>query len=211
MHVLTVLSHPNPASFSHAVAQQFVAGAKAAGHTTELADLHAEGFNPVWQAGDFAQDKGDPMPSDVLAEQARIERSDALCMIFPLWWWGMPSMMKGWVDRVFSWGWAYDQVDDPSPERSLLRPRPCTLLVPAGASPKNMIDHGYIKALEAIWLTGTLGYCGIKEPELTVLYGSTGKPERRVAHLETAFQAGRAIGVGLAASTDTVADVPNAL
>ena len=194
MHVLTVLDQPDPKSFSRAVAERFMEGVREAGHTVELADLHAEGFNPVWQMQDFDQMDGKPMPEDVLAEQARIERCDALCLVFPLWWWGMPSMMKGWVDRVFSWGWAYDQVDDPSPEASLLRPRPCVMLVPAGASPQEMQKYGYDKAMEAQWLTGTLGYWGMKDSKLIVMHGSTGKPFRRERHLESAYKAGQEIG-----------------
>lgn len=194
MHVLIVLDHPNPDSLSHALAARFIEGATEAGHTTELADLHKEGFNPVWRMEDFAQMDGKPMPGDVLAEQARIERADALALVFPLWWWGMPSMMKGWIDRVFSWGWAYDQVDDPSPEASLLRPRPCTLLVPAGASPQNMEDHGYDRLVQAAWINGTLGYCGMVNPVLHIMHGSTGKAWRREEHLKTAYAAGREIG-----------------
>ena len=196
MHVLTILDQPNPASFSHAVAARFMDGVKAAGHTAELADLHAEGFHPVWQMADFEADfenSPDAAPGDVRAEQARIERADALAMVFPLWWWGMPSMLKGWMDRVFAWGWAYDQLDDPTPAGSMLRERPCVLLVPAGAAPDEMEAKGYRRSIETLWLEGTLGYFGLRT-ELRLLYGSTGKPFRREAHLETAYRAGLDIG-----------------
>jgi NAD(P)H dehydrogenase (quinone) len=122
MHVLTILDHPNPTSFSAAVARHFIAGVKAAGHSAELADLHAEGFDPRWSMADIEGDDGAAMPADVLNEQTRIARADAICLVFPLYWWGMPAMTKGWVDRVWTWGWAYDQLDDP--ERSL-DPRRC--------------------------------------------------------------------------------------
>ena len=62
MHVLTVLDHPNPASFSAAAAQRFNAGAEAAGHSVELADLHAEGFDPLWSMADIESDGGDSGP-----------------------------------------------------------------------------------------------------------------------------------------------------
>lgn len=192
MHVLVVIDHPNPASFTHAVAARFAEGARAAGHTVEMADLHADGFNPVWQMADFARDDGAPMPPDVLAEQARIERADALCLAFPLWWWGMPSMMKGWMDRVFAWGWAYDQLDDPTPNGSMLRVRPCTLLVPAGASPHSMAEEGVDVAIQRTMIDGTMGFFGL-DAKLHVLHGVEGKAERRARHLETAFRLGRDI------------------
>lgn len=121
MHVLTILDHPNSASFSAAVARQFCAGAESTGHTTELVDLHAEGFDPRWSVEDIEGDKSGRAPSDIKTEQDRIARADAIGFVFPLFWWGMPGMTKGWVDRVWSWGWAYDQLEDP--EKSLQRPR----------------------------------------------------------------------------------------
>ena len=154
MHVLTILDHPNPASFSTSVARQFMDGAKAAGHSAELADLHAEGFDPRWTMADIESDDGAATPKDILHEQARIARAHAICFVFPLYWWGMPAMTKGWIDRVWSWGWAYDQLDDP--ERSLQRPRTGVLLIPAGARSDEMEDNGYLAALETAWIKGIL-------------------------------------------------------
>ncbi|WP_282061542.1 NAD(P)H-dependent oxidoreductase [Roseobacter litoralis] len=188
MHVLTVLDHPNPTSFSAAVAQRFMEGAQAAGHTVELADLHAEGFNPLWSMEDIERDAQARDPADVVAEQARIERADALCLVFPLFWWGMPSMMKGWVDRVWTWGWAYDQLDDPN--RSLLRPRSGVLLVPAGARSDEMDAAGYKAALETVWMNGTFGYFGLSPRRLEVLNGSSGSDARRQALLDRSYDAG---------------------
>ncbi|MEM7745730.1 MAG: NAD(P)H-dependent oxidoreductase [Pseudomonadota bacterium] len=192
MHLLIVIDHYNPASFSHAVAARFADGARAAGHTVEIADLRAEEFDPRWQAGDD-RDYGDAdRPADVQAEQARVDRADAFCLVFPLWWWGMPSTMKGWIDRVFCWGWAYDQLDDPTPAGSMLPVRPCVLLVPAGASPQSMAEEGFDTALHTQIVAGTLGFFGMAA-ELHVLHGTLGKPERREAHLQTAYRLGHAI------------------
>lgn len=189
MRVLIVLSHPNSGSFSHAVAEAFAAGATEAGHDVEVADLSAEGFDPRWSEADVAMDQGGPVPADVLAEQARLERADALCLVFPLYWYGMPALLKGWIDRVFTYGWAYDQVGDPS--KSLLPARPCVLLVPAGANPEAWEAEGTRVAMERIWIDGTLRYFGFPTPKLHFLGGADGSPARREAHLRFAFQAGR--------------------
>ena len=191
MHVLTVLDHPNPDSFSAAIAQHFTAGAEAAGHSSELADLHAEGFDPRWSMADIESDNGAAAPADVLSEQTRVARADAICFVFPLFWWGMPAMTKGWVDRVWSWGWAYDQLDDP--EQSLQRPRTGILLIPAGARSDEMADEGYLAALETAWIKGTFGYFGFARRTLEVLNGSTGSTSRRKALLEKAYQTGFAL------------------
>lgn len=184
MHVLTVLDHPNSASFSAAAAHAFIRGAEDAGHTTELADLNAEGFSPLWSMADI----GDDTPPDVAREQDRIARADAICLVFPLFWWGMPAMTKGWVDRTFRWGWAYDQLDNP--EQSLLRPRTGVLLVPAGARSDETQTEGYLDALETAWTKGTFGFFGFSPRKLELLYGSTGSDARRAALLEQAHQCG---------------------
>lgn len=188
MHVLTVLDHPDPNSFSAAVAQQFIAGATEAGHTTELANLNAEGFDPRWSMADIEADQSGIAPSDVQREQARIARADAIAFVFPLFWWGMPATMKGWVDRVWSWGWAYDQLDDP--ELSLQRPRTGVFLVPAGARSDEMDEMGYTRALETAWMKGTFGYFGFAQRELILLNGSKGSDARRAGLLAQAYQAG---------------------
>ena len=195
MHVLTVLDHPDAGSFSHAVAQRFTQGIKDAGHTGELADLHSEGFDPRWSLADLAQNTGEPMPADVLAEQKRIDRCDAICLIFPLFWYGMPAMMKGWLDRVWSWGWAYDQLEDYN--QSLQRPRTGLMLVPAGASPAEWEEYGFDKAMNLIWKTGTMGFFGLSDTNIHYLNGANGTRKRRLELLERSYQAGLSISAPL--------------
>lgn len=188
MHILTVLDHPNPNSFTAAAVAQFNAGAEAAGHTVEVADLHKEGFDPRWTMADVAEDRDSAGLEDVVREQERILRADAICLAFPLFWWGMPAMIKGWVDRVFMWGWAYDQLGEA--ETSLLRARTGLLLVPAGVRSDNPVQQGYVQALDAMWLQGTFGYFGFSPRQMALLYGATGSDARRVALLEECYQLG---------------------
>ncbi|WP_299968981.1 NAD(P)H-dependent oxidoreductase [uncultured Roseobacter sp.] len=191
MHLLTVLDHPDPASFSAAVAARVMAGAAAAGHTTELADLNAEGFDPRWSMADIEADRTGTPPADVRTEQIRIDRADAIAFVFPLFWWGMPATMKGWMDRIWSWGWAYDQLEDP--EQSLQRPRTGMLLVPAGARSDEMATLGYRDALETLWINGTFGYFGFADRRIEVLNGSKGSASRREALLGRAYDCGAAL------------------
>ena len=191
MHVLTLLDHPDPNSFSAAIAREFCAGAEDTGHTTELVDLHAEQFDPRWSMADIEGDASGQAPAEIRAEQERIGRADAIGFVFPLFWWGMPAMTKGWIDRVWSWGWAYDQLDDP--EKSLQRPRTCVVLVPAGARSDEMEQLGYRAAIETAWINGTFGYFGFVNRELVLLNGSKGSDIRREALLKRAYQAGASL------------------
>ena len=100
----------------------------------------------------------------------------------------MPSMLKGWIDRVWTWGWAYDQLDDP--EISLQPARSGLLLIPAGARSDEMETEGYTAALETAWTKGTFGYFGFSPRRIEVLHGSEGSAERRKGLLERSYQAG---------------------
>ncbi|MEM9433877.1 MAG: NAD(P)H-dependent oxidoreductase [Pseudomonadota bacterium] len=191
MHVLTVLDHPDPGAFTAALAKAFNTGAQSAGHTTELADLHAEGFDPRWSLEDINTRENGHAPSDVQSEQARIERADAVAFVFPLFWWGMPAMTKGWVERVWSWGWAYDQLDDR--EKSIQRDRTGVLMVAAGARSDEMEAMGYTSALETAWIDGTFGYFGFSERRLEIFNGTTGSDARRQALLSRAFEIGETL------------------
>ncbi|MEM1163395.1 MAG: NAD(P)H-dependent oxidoreductase [Pseudomonadota bacterium] len=192
MHVLTIIDHPDPASFTHALAARFKHGAEASGHTVEFADLHAEEFNALWTRADVAYGDGGPLPEDVHAEQSRIGRADALCLVFPLFWYSMPAMMKGWIDKVWSYGWAYDQLENP--DQSLQPARPTVMLVPAGSSSDEMDEDGITKAITLLWDQGTMGFFGMSPRRIEFLNGSEGSEERRNGLLDRAEAIGREIG-----------------
>jgi putative NADPH-quinone reductase len=109
MKVLTVFSHPRRQSLSGAVLDAFTDGLRGAEQEVEIADLHAESFDPVMTVADEPDwnDSRKRYSDAVLREQARIARNDALAFVFPVWWWSLPAMLKGWIDRVWNNGWAY--------------------------------------------------------------------------------------------------------
>ena len=187
MRVLVVVDHPDPQAFTAACARSFAAGAEAAGYQIEYADLHAEGFDPRWTQ----RDARNVPAEDVLRERARIEKAEAICLVFPLFWWGMPAMMKGWVDRVWSWGWAYDQLGDR--DQSLQPARTGVLLTPAGARSDEMARLGFSDALHTAWIDGTFGYFGFQPRQLEVLHGAEGSDARRRALLDRCYAVGAAL------------------
>lgn len=94
MHALIVVAHPDPASLTHAIAAQLAQGVVARGpeHSFEIADLAAEGFDPRFTQADAALHLKQAAPSpDVVAEQARIDRADALVLVYPVYWWSFPA------------------------------------------------------------------------------------------------------------------------
>jgi NAD(P)H dehydrogenase (quinone) len=160
MHALVVVAHPDPNSLSHAVAQALADGVSGAGHTVEIADLAREGFDPRFSLNDLAVHRREiAQPADIAAEQARIDRADALVLVYPIYWWSMPALMKGWIDRVFANGWAYDEGPDLNTVRKLQH-LPVHLIGLAGADMRTYARHGYYGAMRTQIDHGIFGYCG---------------------------------------------------
>lgn len=164
MHALIVVAHPNRGSLTRSIAESIAAGVTAgdAGHTVEIADLAAEGFDPRFTAADHAvHDRTGPPPSDVLAEQARIDDADVLVLVYPIYWWSMPALLKGWIDRVFSNGWAYDYSPDKGLVKKLQRLN-IHLVGIGGSDTETYVRHGYFDAMKTQIEHGIFGYCGAR-------------------------------------------------
>ena len=184
MNVLIIFDHPRRDSLCGAVLDQLIAGLDAAGHRAEVADLRAEGFDPRLTAED-EPDWSNPNKrySDaVLAEQARLSRSDALAFVFPVWWWSLPATSKGWIERVWNHGWAYGARKLPH--------RQALLLGTAAGSVEHYEKRGLDQAMRVQILTGMMAYCGIAKAELHLLYGALGEGSVRERHLQTARSLG---------------------
>ncbi|MBY8974609.1 NAD(P)H-dependent oxidoreductase [Rhodobacteraceae bacterium NNCM2] len=161
MKVLVVYTHPVKKSFNRAILGAVEEGLAEAGHEVRIADLYAEGFQPAMTEEDFAQFQNRPMPEDVLREQARVEWSDAIVFVFPFWWWSLPAMLKGWIDRVMSYGWAW--IDPSDPEAGYLKDRKLLVLTTAGASAAALAKRGYDTAFHTQLHVGICEYCGFRD------------------------------------------------
>ena len=107
-NVLVITSNPEPSSMTNATGEAFAEGAGAQGARTELIDLYGIGFDPVYTAADRAHYLGrGPMPEDVAALQARLAEADVIAIVFPVYWYTMPAMVKGLFDRVICRDFAY--------------------------------------------------------------------------------------------------------
>ncbi|WP_439597081.1 NAD(P)H-dependent oxidoreductase [Falsiroseomonas sp.] len=108
MRVLMIYCHPRPDSFAAALRDAARRALEAKGHEVELRDLYAEGFNPALTAEERGRYHA---VTDNLAgvedHVASLQRADALLLVHPTWWYGMPAMLKGWFDRVWAPGVAF--------------------------------------------------------------------------------------------------------
>lgn len=103
MRVLLVHCHPVPESFCTALRDAAVATLTSNGHEVRLIDLYAEGFDPVMHA-DERRRYNDLAAGDNPAPEhaAHLKWAEALIFVYPTWWYGLPAMLKGWLDRVWT-------------------------------------------------------------------------------------------------------------
>jgi NAD(P)H dehydrogenase (quinone) len=189
MHALIVVSHPNSQSLTHAVARSFAEGVAESGdHSAEIADIFAEGFQPAFnQADRSAYFLQKPLPSEILREHERIDRADALVLVYPVYWWSFPGQLKGWIDRVFSNGWAYDEAPDGTLGKRLGR-LAVHLIGIGGADGGTYARHGYDKAMRTQIDHGIFDFCGARVVTSEFLLGVNGQAAE--SHIVTA----RALG-----------------
>ncbi len=123
MRVFIVHAHAEPQSFNGALTRHAQAVLTAAGHEVQISDLYAMQFDPVSDRRNFTSTKNpdyfkqqteelyaseiNGFAPDLQAELDKLQWCDALIFQFPLWWFGLPAILKGWVDRVFAMGRVY--------------------------------------------------------------------------------------------------------
>lgn len=121
MRILLVYCHPVPESFCAALRDAAVATLTKSGHEIDLLDLYAEDFDPVMRADERRRynemSRADhPAPDHA----ARIEDAEGILFVYPTWWYGLPAMLKGWLDRVWTPELAFSIPKDGGPIRSLM-------------------------------------------------------------------------------------------
>lgn len=163
MRVHILIDHPRRGSYNYAVLEAFATGLRAAGHTSDILDLNADEFDPVFSQEELAAyaegHSTDPM---VPAYQERLGSAEYLAMIFPIWWNVMPARLKGWMDKVLRPGFAFTEGANPQPLLGHIRG--ATILTTSGAPDdiqRKVTDNG----LEGVLCEGALGFCGISPAE----------------------------------------------
>ncbi len=179
MNVLIVHAHPEPHSFTAAMKDAAVETLSSAGHAVVVSDLYAQRFNPVASAADF-RDRADPdylvyaleqrhgyetgtLAPDIAAEIDKLKACDLLLLTFPLFWFSVPAILKGWIDRVLISGLTYG--GKRFYDRGGLAGKNATLGLTLGARPHMFgadAIHGEIETMLRPLLRGTLYYTGMQ-------------------------------------------------
>ncbi len=244
MRVLTVYAHHNPRSFCHALLERFTEGLQAAGHASEVVDLYAIRFDPVfhdrdgpgwvddsvpddvlthWQVKDsLLQGARHPLrrmlvkrwignsddrelvrrlhalgpPPDIAEQQAKVARADALAFVAPVYFVGFPAILKGWIERVFSLGFAFGMTADAwrgqlAGRVPLLRHEKA-LILQTTIWNQASYDAGLKAAMKVLVDEYALRYPGIQRVEHEYFHAVNSADEAtRRAYLDRAYRLGR--------------------
>lgn len=244
MRVLTVYAHHNARSFCHAVLEQFTRGLEDAGHESEVVDLYAIKFNPVygerdsaffahesvpldiWDESEFRQrmvaSSGGPIrkrlaerwlrdkrlpelleivakqkPKDVVAQQAKVAAADGLAFIAPIYWMNFPAILRGWVERVFTYGFVYTMTADAWRQGDLggrlplLQHKKALIMTPTFFRESDYRDSGCGAAIERLVDDFGFRYPGIERVEHVYFYAVMAVDDAtRRAYLQRAYRLG---------------------
>ena len=161
MKHLVIYSHPNERSFNHAILDTWTSTLHERGHEIVIRDLYELQFDPVLKGTDFEVFRSGSIPEDIKAEQEHIRWADVITFIYPIWWTGLPAIVKGYIDRVFSYDFAYAYAEDGTISKLLTGKR--GFILNTQGTPKDYYDQvGMTEALEKTSDTGILEFCGIE-------------------------------------------------
>jgi NAD(P)H dehydrogenase (quinone) len=132
-----------------------------------------------------------PVPDDVAAEQAKIDKADALVFVYPLWWSDCPAKLKGWFDRVLTYGYAYFY-DEDEQRSSRISIEKALVLCSAGHTVEHLEETGIAESMRCIMLNDRLLGVGVKAAQMEILGGMMpGDDSYRQQNLKRAYELGR--------------------
>ena len=154
-------AHPNPKSFNHAILETTVKTLESKGHEVSVRDLYELNFEPVLKGSDFEGFQSGNTPADIKTEQDFISKADVITMIYPIWWTGLPAILKGYIDRVLSYGFAYAYGEDGSIDKFLTGKK--GMIINTQGTPNDIYDSiGMTDALKKTSDTGIFDFVGIE-------------------------------------------------
>lgn len=146
---------------------------RGAGYDIDLLNLHAEGWDPRMTVADQPDwnDRDKRYSDEVHSHMDRLLNSDVVVAVFPVYWFSLPALLKGWIDRVWNYGIAYGRSKPPLAGRRVL------WLALAGAGAGDPAADDMRTMLETQLSEGIAGYCGVEESMVEVLFESEGEPQ----------------------------------
>lgn len=190
MKCLVVIAHPLADSLCQSLAQTAIAALTRAGHEVVVEDLYGSAFAPALTGAERASYYRLPFDAAAVeAETGRLLAAEALVLVFPTWWFSFPAILKGWFDRVWAPGIAYDHASDLGFIRPRLNGLRRTLAITSLGSPW-WVDRFILRQpVKRVLKTGLLGTCAPAcRFEMLSLYRAERLDEERLAAFRARFE-----------------------
>lgn len=158
MNHLIIYANHNDGSFNHAVLENLKNTLLSLNHEVRVRDLYAMKFDPVLTTNDFKLLHSGQLPSAISEEQQHITWADVITIVHPVWWTGFPAILKGYIDRVFLYGFAYKM--GPNGAEGLLHGKKVLIFSSTG-QPKEAYENGMYHAMNMTTNTGIFEFCGM--------------------------------------------------
>ncbi|MGE8534521.1 MAG: NAD(P)H-dependent oxidoreductase [Chryseobacterium sp.] len=160
MRHLIIYAHPNENSLNHNLLNTVVEILQSRNEEFIVRDLYTIGFDPVLSLSDMQGQRMGKISDDIRIEQEYISWAEQITFIYPIWWTGLPAMMKGYIDRVFSYGFAYRY--DHGIQKGLLTGKKTVIINTHGKSHEEYEKTGMDKALALTSDNGIFIYSGLE-------------------------------------------------
>ena len=166
MNHLIICAHPNSSSFNKAIVDRIVKVSQKSATDTVVRDLYTLNFNPVLSWEELQAAGQGITPSEIQYEQQLITQADLITLVYPLWWMGFPAILKGYLDRVLSHGFAYKTEGDVSV--GLLHNKKMQQFITIGSNVEQYQSLGFDKSLNDCLINGLFNYCGISDVQYSL-------------------------------------------
>ncbi|WP_067177221.1 NAD(P)H oxidoreductase [Microtetraspora niveoalba] len=184
-HALIVLAHPRPDSLTAQLAHHVRDRLGQAGFSVDVLDLHAEGFDPRMQPVDEPDwaDRDKVYSPEVQAHFRRLDSAGMIVVVFPVWWFGLPAVLKGWVDRVWNYGLAYGRAE------SRLHGKRMLWLGLVSYTQEQFAERGWDEPVARLLREGISEFCGITHASAHFIYDSLNAGEAAFTSADLALRA----------------------
>lgn len=192
MRVFVVYCHPSKKSFTYEMMQEFLKGLNNANHEFIVSDLYEMNFNAEMSENEYEREayyRTDiTVAEDVMEEQRKIQESDAIVFIYPVFWTEAPAKLVGWFDRIWTSGFAYN----PNPQIKILKK--ALFMISAGKTMESLEETGESNAMRIVMLGDRIRNRALKK-EMIIFDGTTHwdeaqRKERIAGHLKNAYKLG---------------------
>jgi NAD(P)H dehydrogenase (quinone) len=160
MKHLIVYANHSESSFNGKIKDELCAALRAQGHETRIRNLYEQDFYPVLKSNDLAGAHQGQIPEEIKTEQDHVRWADVITFVYPIWWTGMPAIMKGYIDRVFLYGFAYQMTENGID--GMLKDKKVSIINTTG-QPRDVYEqNGMYDAMKKTSDEGIFEFCGMQ-------------------------------------------------